>query len=160
MISSRVKGGCADWGRQLVQPPGVGGRSAKEFVETEGEQIDQRCPARQGLGDFFHDMELLGAGQNELSGAILTIHDALNVGEQRRCPLDLVQNHPAAEAPQKTFWVGYGEFPFVRVFQADIGVIAEERLGQGGFARLTGTGDGDHRELLRQRGQFIWKVCV
>jgi len=78
-------------------------------------------------------MELLGAGQNESAGAVLAVHNALNVGKQRRSALNFVQNHSAAEAPQKPFWIGYGELPLVRVFQTDVGVAAEERPGQGGL---------------------------
>ena len=70
------------------------------------------------------------AGEDEAAHARVLIHHPLEVGEQIRGPLDLIQDGALGEAGQKGPWVRLGEAARIGAFQRDIRLVGKSGAGR------------------------------
>jgi hypothetical protein len=75
------------------------------------------------------------------------VHLDLEVGEELRHPLDLVQNGPGGVLAKKPSRILPGVVPRIGRLERNVGLGRKGHPAERGFARLAGTGDRDHREL-------------
>lgn len=127
-----------------------------EFRHRKRQQREQTGSAGEALGDGSHPFELPGAGQKKSARPRIRIDGSLEVGEQRWAALDFVEDGLGAELAQKAAGVLGGEGACVGIFQGKVGGVGGGRPGQGGLARLTGTGD-DHDGIGRQSPLKQWR---
>lgn len=85
------------------------------FGQSQREQIQNPHPAGQRLGNVFHQQKILRTGKDEAQGRI-AVHPALQIREQQRYSLSLIQNSPLWETVLKTARVLFGQQACVRIF--------------------------------------------
>ena len=112
----------------------------------EGQELDPSDTPCQRLADTRHEPKLLGAREDEIAHASAAVHQPLEVGDQVRNPLYLVDDRALGEAGEKATLVDLRLLALVGVFQRDIGAIGEDRPGEGYLALLARPGDGEDRE--------------
>jgi hypothetical protein len=89
-----------------------------KFPHREGEEFDDPDPAGERLGYPLHRQEVLRAGEGELSRSPVFIKDALEVREELRDSLHLVENRSGLFVVcKKTARVLFGKGPGVRILQ-------------------------------------------
>ena len=118
------------------------------LCQREGQQLEQRGPARQGLADGIGEAELLAAREHEETVAPFLVREHLEIGQQGGNVLNFIQDGTLVELFEEAPWVGLGEFPLVRRFQVGICQTGEGRAAQGGLPGLTRPGHGHERVLL------------
>ena len=126
-----------------------------EFCIGKWQQVQQRRPSGEALGNRADQLKLTRSGQNEAPHPAVGIDDGLEVGKKFRRSLDLIKDGPIAHLTEKGPWIFGGEGAGVRILQREVGKLRREQAGKSGFAGLTGTGDGQNREasqsLTRRR---------
>lgn len=55
--------------------------TALEFGQLEGQEVENRAAAGQGLGYPLHEQEILGTRQYESAGGGIPIHQGLYIGK-------------------------------------------------------------------------------
>ncbi len=98
-------------------------------------------------------LELMAAGQQELAGPPGFIHPDLEIGQQFRHMLNLVQDGPVRKAPEETARIVPREGALVRRLQVDVGFVRKAVPAQGGLSALARPGHGDDRVLREQGGE-------
>ena len=134
----------------LVQ---AGGGAGPKLPPGEGQQRQRRHAAGQGLAHLLHEQEVLRAREDELPHGAALVHQDLQVGEQGRHLLRLVDDQPPVpvpvqEAPRILFRGG----TIVEALEIDVGVVREDAAHEGGLARLARSGD---REDRIESGQLL-----
>ena len=81
--------------------------------------------ARQGLGYFRQQAELLGTGQNKPTFGRVLIDYPLKVGNNFRNPLDFIKYRALFIALQKISWILRCTLPGIRIFKCNIISIPE-----------------------------------
>jgi hypothetical protein len=107
--------------------------------------MEDRGAPSQRLRDGLQQQEILGAGQNEVTGPVGLVDNAQDVREQLRGTLSLVQDDGAVELGQKPLRVVQREITLVRKLERDVPVTLERAANERCLARLPGPGDGHHR---------------
>ncbi|KAF5030021.1 hypothetical protein DSECCO2_642460 [anaerobic digester metagenome] len=103
--------------------PGTG-----KFPHREGEEFDDPDPAGKRLGYPFHHQEVLGSGEDELSRPPVRIKDSLEVREELRNPLHLVENRPGLLVLcKKAAGILLCEGAGVGILEQDVGQLREYR---------------------------------
>ena len=126
-----------------ARPPPLG--------ERERQQAEQRRSSGERLADGARESELLAARQHEEAVSPRLVGQHLEIGQEFRDALDLVQDGALAQPGQKAPGVGFGEFPLVRRFQVDVLEVRKSRAAKRGFAGLPRAGQRDERVLFEQR---------
>ena len=70
-----------------------------KLLPGKGQQRLRRGAAGQGLADLLHEQEVLRAGEDELPHGAALVHQHLQVGEQGRHLLRLVDDQPLVPIP-------------------------------------------------------------
>ena len=96
--------------------------------------------------------QVLRAAQDPAAGRRVGIDDALEIGQQIRCALHLVENGAARKLREERSRVVQCKGPFVRVLQRHVTVIREYHPAQRGFPALPRPGQRDAR---RPRGCLL-----
>ena len=105
---------------------------------------------RQGLARVLHEVEYLRASKPVGTLYTITIHPHLDVGEETRCVLDLVDDDRRLEALEEELGLLHRESPLKRIVEGNIvppllgDVLKECRL-----AHLARSRDEKDREGLR-----------
>ena len=120
------------------------------FGDGEGKQTKQRGAAGERLADGLNDSELLTAGQNKAAGPRVLVHPCLDVGDELRRPLNLIDDGAVAALAEKAKRVFDGELTGVGLLEIEVGEIGKGRSAQGCLSRLPGPSDGNDRILLIQ----------
>ena len=116
------------------------------FYGKRQELDDGRSPGER-LADGLADLKLLAARQNEQAVFSLFIHENLDVGDEFRGSLDLIEDGPIGKLAEKSSGIGPCEFPDLKAFQVGVRFPGEDLPAQGGFTRLSRAGDCHHRIL-------------
>ena len=74
----------------------------RQFRTRKRQQIKYSASARQRLSHFFHQQKILGTCQDKLAGLICFIHNALDVREQLRYPLNFIKDYRVIELIQES----------------------------------------------------------
>ena len=119
-----------------------------QFVARQGQQREKRNASGERLAHRFGQQEVLGSGDDEPSRLVAGINHFLQIGEQFRHALRLVENYMAFMAGKKTPGVGVEQGPHVGIFEGKVLVCGESVFRKGGFAALARAGDGNHRQFL------------
>ena len=115
---------------------------------------------RQGLSDRFEQREVLGPAQYPASRGRIRIDDALQVRQQVRHALHLVEDGAARELRQERPRIILREGPVVRRLERAIGMIGKHRLAQRGLSTLPRTGERDGRSPRGGSLQFRRQVAM
>ena len=91
-----------------------------KLMEGEGPQCKNGGAARQRLADRFVQLRLMAAGQEKLPTLVALINYSLDVGEQSRETLHLVQDAATFHLAKKSSWVGFCRHPKIRVLQGKV----------------------------------------
>ena len=125
---------------------------AADLPKFQRKQLEQRGPARERLAYALKQGEVLGPGEDEAAGGRIVVDNALQVGEEVRRALDLVEYRPLAEAGEEAERVIGGELPLRRRLERDVGTVRERHPGEGRLARLPRARHRDDR--IPTRGAF------
>ena len=88
-----------------------------ELAQGERQQTDEGDATGEALADAGEEIELLGARQDEEAGAAVAVDGRLEVREQLRRPLDLVEDGSVGIARQEPARIVGRELPLVQVFE-------------------------------------------
>ena len=108
---------------------GAGGSTvrSREFAHRERHQVGHADPPRQGLRNACHQEEVLRAGQDEAARDRVVVRQDLDVGEEVRRPLRLVQDRGSGKPSEEPPRVFEGESPLVRRLQRHVVEVREGR---------------------------------
>jgi len=81
---------------------------------------------------------------------VVRVHGGLNVGEQLRDPVHLVENCSTGMLSQQRAWIPPREVLDIGRLQGDVGFLGENGPAQGRLARLARSRDGHDGELSRE----------
>lgn len=125
--------------------------------------MQHRYPPRQGLAHPAHQREVLRAGQQPAAGLPMGVDVVLDVVEELRRVLDLVEDDALAGVGQEADRIVACDVSHVRALERHVAVrVAELLAEQGRLAGLAGPGDehggeGTHRSPEGGR-QCTWDV--
>lgn len=141
--------GCACFCRLRQREKWFGGiPNAEQFTAGKAQKLEYPDPSGQGFRHTPHHLKLLGAGQPEEIGGTALVAGHLDIGEQFRGVLDLVDQHRRRKTLHEQGRVAFGKGKYQRIVQGDIGSLRFAYMAQKGcFADLAGAGDQQYREL-------------
>jgi len=122
---------------------------ARSLSSGHRQQVEDRRTPGERLGDPFVEEQVLGSGEQELSGpAAVFVDEFLDVGEQAGYELDLVVDDGRRKAGEKGPRVSLGGRPNVGRLEGDVAVaMPEQVLQQGRLSGLSRAGQHDGRKL-------------
>src|SRR4029077_11704413 len=121
-----------------------------ELAERQGEQVEDGAPPRQRLADRPQGEGALRAAQDVPPRDVLPVDEGLDVREEIRRPLRLVEDDTAGELVEETARIRERILADIGLFERRILMIGKRFPDQRGLARLPRTGEGHHRVLPRQ----------
>jgi hypothetical protein len=77
-----------------------------QLLLAQGKQLQERCPAGEGLVDRGHYLELLASSEDEEARFLSFIHQGLDVGYKFRNSLDFIENRTLFTGGEETTRVG------------------------------------------------------
>ena len=125
------------------------------FVQGERQQPKQCGAPGERLADGAGQRQMLASSKDEEAILAQFVSEHLQVGQERRNPLDLVQDSASDQLREEPLRVGFSEFPLVGQFEVDVFETRESRAAQCGLAGLARPRHGDEgvlREQLDQKG--------
>jgi hypothetical protein len=120
-----------------------------QLGQGEGKEVEDRAPAREGLGDGLEEQEVVGAREDEAARLVMLVDEDLNVREEVGGPLGFVEDHGARKLGQESPGILEGKGPLIGEFQGDVGMVPEGVPDEGGFPRLPGSRQGYDGETGR-----------
>lgn len=96
---------------------------------------------------------MLAARQDEETVTPPLVGENLQIRQEFRNALDLIQDGPFTEAGEKAPRIGLRELPLIGRLQIDVSQIREGLATDGGLARLTRSGHGHEGVLPEEAGQ-------
>jgi hypothetical protein len=115
-----------------------------------GQQLGQRDAAGEGLRHGVHQRQVLGPGEQEAAGPGILVHQTLEIGEDLRHPLHLVDDGAVPIAGEEGDRVLLGELPPGRILQRHVGPVGKGHTAERRLARLAGAGEIENRIPRRQ----------
>ena len=125
----------------------------RDLAPDQRQQVQHRRPAGQRLADGTEQREIGRAGEDEAARLPPGVDLGLEIREQLRHPLDLVQDGPVTMVAEKPARIVAGVLANVRGFERHVGFVGEDRAAQRGLAGLTRPRDGHHRKLAGGRAK-------
>jgi hypothetical protein len=119
----------------------------------QGQQLHIGRAAGQALADLARQQQVLRTGEDEVPHVTAGIGLGLQIGQELRHMLHLVDDNAAAPALDEATRVGRRLGAGVELFQRYVGVAGEGAARQGGLARLPRTTEHHHRKAARQTKQ-------
>ncbi len=93
-----------------------------QFGSGEGHQVEDAAPAGQCLRDPAHQQEIVGPREDKPAGRGVLVDRALNVGQQVRDMLNLVDDHRVVKLAQEPQRIFPGETSLVYLFERHVAI--------------------------------------
>ena len=120
------------------------------FGKRERQEPQQRRSAGERLADGLGEAKLLATCEDEEARSAVLVGQDLQVGQEIRNPLDLVQDRALGKPCEESPRVGLGEWPLVGSVQIHMGQPGEGGAAECGLPRLSRPGDRDEGVLAEE----------
>ena len=120
-----------------------------QLVQRKGEQFYKGGSSGQGLGYIGQEAEPLRAGEEKEAHAAVEIDPGLEIGEDFRTALHLIQNGAIGKAAEKGAGILPGRQPHIRFLQRHVRLVGENGLGERCFSGLARSRNGYDRKSLQ-----------
>lgn len=97
------------------------------FLDRERQQLDQSGAASERLTDPIEHLELLAAGEDEATGRGPLIDERLQIRQERRDPLHLIEDRACAVGAEKTARILGRERSHVGLLEIHVGSVGERQ---------------------------------
>jgi hypothetical protein len=137
-----------------------GGRGeSTDLVEAERQQMRQPRSTGQTLRDALAEAQALRARQDEAPRRRVAIDLLLEIRQQLRHELDLVDDGSGAVLGEEPARIGAREVPLVEWLEGDAAQVRERIHAERRLAGLPRSGHGDDRILPRQFDQVGLEIA-
>ena len=130
------------------------------LLMRKGQQGQNPDAPGQRLIDGLHQFGVLRPSEDVHAGLPFVVGMGLEIGEQARDALHLVDDGPGGVGGDESAGIFGGEGAVVQVFQRDAVIVRKGHLGKGRFAGLPGAGDGHKGVFCSELPQLVGQGSV